>query len=663
MDYLMPFVIALASLFPIALPAQDAPVKFGKIPKEDLQMTTYPPDTSATAVVLCDFGSLRFEFKDDNPLTSLVHHKRIKILRRAGFEYGDVVIPYYTSLMKIKYLKARVFAPDGTETEVSQKDIYDEKENENWSRIRFAFPNLSEGCVVEYKYELETDYIFELPEWYFQREIPTRWSELQLVIPLWYRYVTLTNGRQPEIVETKEMKETFILPSSGTSNNIASGTVNAIHIRLAMKDVPAFKEEAFITTMEDYYSRVRFQLKSIQYSDNADPKPIMSTWDQAASKLLEDEKFGLQITKKSKYKKAWGAAQPYVAAAQTPDDKIEAVYHFLLGSIECESGYPTYYARQDLDDLFEKKRASASEMNLLLIALLRESGVQAHPVLISTRDHGQPVTDYPIMDQFNHVLAVAESGDKNVFLDLGNSFRPPGTIAVNALNRQGWKVHATQSEWMPLTPVMASETYLGTFHLDEEGSLSGKIQTTEEGYGAMERRIGINQKTAAVYWTAEIQKRYPDAIVDSVFVENRNSIKLPLSEKFVCTLPAYAQVSGDFIYLNPVFYSNYHENPFKLENRMYPVDIPHPLKERVVFNLEIPSGYKVESLPESSRLALPGNKGRFQYIIEQKDGRIILNATLTLTQFQFSTEEYDGLRSFFGMIAEKYGEQIVLKKN
>jgi hypothetical protein len=660
MRHLTPLVICLACLLPLALLAQDAPIKFGKIPKEDLQMKSYSLDTSAAAVVLCDFGSLRFQFKDDSPFSSLTRHKRIKILRRAGFQHGDVVIPYYTSLMRIRSLKAQVFAPDGTETEVPKKDIFDEKVNENWSRIRFAFPNLSEGCVVEYKYELETDYIFELPEWYFQGEIPTRWSELQLVIPLWYRYVTLTNGRQPEIVETKEMKENFII-SSGTGST-SSGTVNATHIRLAMKDLPAFKEEAYITTMEDYYSRVRFQLKSIQYSDEADPKQIMSTWPQTATKLFEDEKFGLQFTKKSKYKKAWEAAQPHIAAAKTPDEKIEAVYQFVQRSIECEGGYPTYYARKDLDDLFEKKSASASEMNLLIVALLRESGVQASPVLISTRDHGQPVTEYPIMDQFNHVLALAETGDKSVFLDAGNSFRPPGMIAVNALNREGWKVHATQPQWMPLTPTMASETYFGVFQLDEEGNMTGKIQTTEEGYSAMERRFEITKKPAAEYWKTEIQKRYPDATLDSMTVENKDDMKQPLAEKFNCTLPNYAQVSGDFIYLNPAFYSDYHENPFKLEHRMCPVDIPHPLKERVVFNLDIPAGYKVESLPESARFALPSNKGRFQYIIEQKDGKVTLNASMTLAQLRFSTEEYDGLRSFFGMIAEKYGEQIVLKK-
>lgn len=653
-------VIALFLFLPLWLTAQDLPIKFGKVPREDLDMKVYPPDTSAAAVVLCDFGSLRFEFKDSDPFTSLTRHKRIKILRRAGFGYGDIHLPFYTSMMKIKNLKAQIFAPDGTATEVPKKDIFEEKINDKWSLLRFAFPNLSEGCVVEYRYELETDYIFELPEWYFQGEIPVRWSELRLVTPLWYQYVTITNGRRPEVVETKEVKESFIL-SSGTGNT-SSGTVNAIYARLAMKDVPALKKEAYITTMDDYYARIRFQLKSIQYNDS-DPKPILNSWGQTATRLLEDENFGGQFTKKSKYKKAWEAAQSYAAAAGTPGEKIEILYQFVQKSIECEGGYLTYFARNNLDDLFEKKSASASEMNLLLIALLREAGVQAHPVLISTRDHGQPVPEYPIMDQFNHVLALAENGDKTVLLDAGNSFRPPGMIAINSLNREGWKVHATQPEWIPLAPLTASETYYGVFRLDDEGTLKGKIQTTEEGYSAMERRSDYHEKPPAEYWKTELQKRYPDVAADSMSVDKKDEIDQPLREKLDCVIPGYAQVSGDFIYFNPTFISKYFDNPFKLERRIYPVDMAHPFKERVICEVTVPPGYRIESLPESVRLNLPNNGGRFQYIIEHKEGKITLNAIIHVTQLHYETEEYDTLRTFFGMIAEKYGAMVVLRKD
>lgn len=633
-------------------------MKFGKIPKEDLEMKVYAPDTSAAAVVLCDFGTVTFEFTDDKAGNVLTRHKRIKILRRAGFDYGNVEIPYYTSFMKVKRLEAQVFAPDGKETEVAKKDIFEEKINENWSRYRFAFPNLQEGCVVEYKYELETKDIFRLPEWYFQGEIPVRWSELRLTIPVWYQYVSITNGRRPDIVETNLDRESVVF-SSGS--NSGGGMVQVSRVRLAMKELPALLEEAEITTMDDYYARVRFQLKSVQYPEEA-AEPVMGTWPQVAAKLLEDEDFGKQFTQKSKYKKAWATAQPKLTGITTPEEKMQALYKFVQTSIEREDGYPTFYARENLDDLFDKKSASGSEMNLLLVALLREAGLQAHPVLISTRDHGQPITEYPVLDQFNHLLVSVEIGEKRTLLDAGNTFRPPGLIAINSLNREGWKVHATRPEWIPLEPSVASETYYGTFELDEEGTLKGKIQVGDEGYSAMGRRSQYYEKPPAEYWKAEIQARYPDASLDSVTVENKDDLTQQLRGKFDLTVPSYAQISGDFIYVNPTFFSEYYENRFKLERRIYPVDMAFPFKERVVCELTVPPGYKVESLPESTRLTLDNNGGRFQYVIQNNGEKITLNAVANVTQLHFEPEEYDALRSFFGMIAEKYGEMIVLKK-
>ncbi len=644
-------LLPAAILAPLFLFSQNepAPIKYGFIPREDLEMKVYAPDSSAAAVVLCDYGTLMFEMPDNSPYITLARHKRIKFLRRAGFDQGDVKIPYYASLMKIKNLKIQVLAPDGTTSEVPKSAIFDEKVNDKWRRVRFAMPNLQEGSVAEYSYELDSKYIFELPEWYFQEDIPVRWSELRLTIPVWYQYISLLNGRNPDVREAKAYN--FIFSGRMTQAN---------YIRMVMKDAPALREESFITTMDDYYARIRFQLKSVHYPEEP-IQEVLSTWDKAARDLLEDNSFGAQFTKKSKFRNAWEAAQPDLLRATTAEGKIEALYHFVQHSFEFET-FTSVYARQDLSDLFEQKSATRSEANLLLVALLREAGFPADPVLTSTRDHGQPVTEYPVIDQFNHVLALVYLGEKRLLLDAGNSFRPPGMIAVNSLNREGWKVHATRPEWIPIEPQPANEVYFGSFSLDEEGQLNGKIQIVEEGYSAMERRSDLDKKTAGEYWKGKIQERHPDARVDSVVVLDKDNLNKPLHENLNCILPAYAQISGDFIYLNPVFYSAYFENPFKLERRTYPVDMPHPVKERLVTELAVPAGYRVESLPESARFNLPNNGGRFQYIVSQSEGKVTLNATTHLTQLHFEPEEYGALRTFFGMIAEKLGEQLVLKK-
>ncbi|MBK7939038.1 MAG: DUF3857 domain-containing protein [Lewinellaceae bacterium] len=657
----MPNPALLTTLFILGhllLSAQDAPMKYGKVPKEDLEMKVYAPDTTASAIVLCDYGKVTYEFRDQKVRLNLEKHKRIKILKRAGFDEGNVVIYYYKNT-DIKNLKAQVITPDGQEIEVAKKDFFDEKISENASGIRFAFPNLTEGCVVEYKYDYLVPYIFEIPEWYFQENIPVRWSELRLEIPLFYRYVSVHQGFTLDISESNVRERPFIHDrgSAGTTR----GTTEYNIIRMVAKDMPGLKKESFITTMDDYYTRIRFQLASIQYPDEA-LEPIMSTWEKVAAKLLEDEDFGGLLYHKNNYDDLWAAAQIHLLLATDRDAKIHALYKFINSSFEREDG-SWIYARKNFDELYEKKSARNSEMNLMLVALLKEAGIEAHPVLISTRDHGRPIPEYPVLDQFNHVIAMVNTeGKPPLLLDAGNSFRPPGLIAGNSLNGSGWVVRQTNPQWITFETTQSGETYFGTFQLDAGGNLNGAVQVAAEGYSAASRREDYSSKTPKEYWESEFQGRHPDVQVDSVTVEAIDDPDRQLKERFRCSLPGYAQVSGDFIYLTPMFYSSYFENPFKTEKRDYPVDIPYPFKERVILQLIIPPGYKVESLPEPARLALPDDGGRFQYVVTQNENKLSLNCTFMITNLHFEPGQYDVLRTFFGMAAEKFGEQIVLKR-
>ena len=66
--------------------AQKAPIKFGKIDKANLENNVYAPDSSAAAVVLCDYGNFtmtRFQ---------TVRTLRIKILKKEGLSLSLIHI-------------------------------------------------------------------------------------------------------------------------------------------------------------------------------------------------------------------------------------------------------------------------------------------------------------------------------------------------------------------------------------------------------------------------------------------------------------------------------------------------------------------------------------------------------------------------------------------
>ena len=69
-------VVAIVSLAPIGLRAQQE-MKWGEVPRADLEMSSFEADTNATALILGDMGEV--EFRDDFVL-SFRRHRRIKIL-------------------------------------------------------------------------------------------------------------------------------------------------------------------------------------------------------------------------------------------------------------------------------------------------------------------------------------------------------------------------------------------------------------------------------------------------------------------------------------------------------------------------------------------------------------------------------------------------------
>jgi hypothetical protein len=642
--------------------SQKPDMKYGKVPAEDLAMTVYPLDTSAAAVVLWDFGETSFDIGNSGHWeVYFKRHKRIKILKRSGFGQGDIAIPFYSSdnFENIRDKKAQVVSPSGEVVEIPKNEFFVEKVDERFSRLRFSCPNLQVGSVIEYIYELVSKGIFSLPEWYFQEEIPVRWSELRLQIPEYFHYVFLSQGGAYDISEHTFTNDAIHLPAD--NYQLARDASVKVNInRFVRKDMPALKEESFITTMDDYYARMRMQLSRIQYP-GAVGEEIMTTWPKLAEELMERKDFGAQISKKGNFKKAWEAVSPRLAGGISQTEKAHAIYQFVNENINSE-GLGGVMARGSLDDCFEKKSGRQNEMNLLMIALLREAGIESYPLLVSTRGHGRTFELYPFIEQFNHLLAFAVVDGNELLLDAGEPFRPMGYPDVASLNGSGWLVDKEKSEWVKVPPVQSSETFFLNMALDETGGLSGTVIQSSDGYSAAYEREQLHNQPDGSHFKAFILESYPDALVDSLLFEKQADLDKALRATAKCSLPNMAMVNGDFIYLAPALFSSFKENPLKLENRIYPVDYPYPYKERIVFNLSLPEGYIVEEMPEPMNIVLPNDGGSFKFQMSDQGANLQMVSTVQINQLHYEPTEYASLRNFFSLLSAKMGEQLVLKK-
>ncbi|WP_421798865.1 DUF3857 and transglutaminase domain-containing protein [Haliscomenobacter sp.] len=646
-----------ATVLYLNLSAQETSIKWGKIPEEELKMTSYDLDTSAAALVLADIGYFTYDLRAPDQLTELNVHRRIKILKRNGFSEGDIEIPYYSKdrYQDIIQLKAQIFNPDGSKRSIEKKDFFEEKTAEGYTTKKFTFPEIQVGSVIEYSYVMQTKDWVRIPTWYFQTDIPVRLSEYVLNIPEFLEFVIISRGRE------LDRNEQFLESGIGIRNR---------KYILAVKDAPALKEEAFITTMTDYTAHVIFQISGTV--QNGVREPYLSDWPTVAKQFLEDESFGKRIDRKANFNDAYDKVAPLVASAKTPEEKIKTIYHFVLDHIKWD-GTNGIYQTEPLNKVFELKKGDAAGVNLMLIALLKAFGFDAKPLLVSTREHGQPIELYPIRSQFNYVLVFLKHNDKIQLLDATHHQRPMGLPAIRALNNKGWVVDAEKPEWVDIAPGRSSSTRMFNITLNEEGKAVGKIVSAYDGYAALEVREELTKKDDPQSSSQapeedkdeDVSATLANIEYDSVTIKNLDDIYKTLAYNAKVVIPEGGTVNGDFIYLNPVFHPAFDENPFKQTVREYPVDIPYPLSHRYVLNLTIPEGYAVEQMPEQVSLSLPENGGKFTFLVSKLAGTtrtFQINSTIQINQVHFEPEEYTAIKKFFDLIIEKQQEQLVLKK-
>lgn len=642
---LLALALALLCFTPVF--SQKEAQKWGSIPAEDLAMTVYPQDSAATAVVLQDVGDVTLFEMPSKYGVAFKQHRRIKVFDVSAFKEGNLSIPYYAhqGWERMTDLDVQLILPSGEKQKVKSDNVFTEKINKYWSAKKVFIPNLQKGCIIEYRFELRLDHIHMLHDWYFQGELPTRWSEVSVLILPRFEYVTLT--RLPRPFDVREERD---IGESGFA-------------RYGFRHLPAIREEPFVTTLDDYRAHIGFQLARIVYPTKEDKK-FMTTWEDLAKEMETAEGFGLQYRKDGKFDDLWKAFSPLLNPGGEPAEAIaEKALRFVTEQIKWTGSYSDW-VEKSLNDAFARKNGSSAELNLALVALLRKANLDAVPLLLSTRGHGATYPQYPFREQFNSVVAFVRQGQGGFMLDATHRFLPVGQLNTQHYNGSGWLVDSRKPDWMDIFAPEASQTWYGQLTLAESGEMSGKFSILVGGPLAASWRDDLSSTKEKDFLKKHFATNYPDIAFDSIVVSDLSLLDKPLKIAFDCRIPNTANVVNDFIYCRPVLDFFVDENPFKSPKRSFSVDFPYPLKANYVLRLDLPPGYAVEELPGTARIALEGDDGKISFTCsKQPPAAVQLQLRMNLAKTSFPLGEYDSLRRFFDLAAEKTQLQLVLKKN
>ena len=681
MKKLLPLTLALGALLPTpkAL-AQAAPIKFGQLDPKDLTAAPFAGDSAAAAVVLCDYGTSRFEYLNNDFKLISDRTTRIKILKKAGFDAATVKVPLYhqgestEKVTGLRGLTTNLVDGKAVKTKLDLgSSAFTEEVTPRVRMRKFTLPDVREGSVIEYSYTVESDFLTNFQDWTFQGDYPVRWSEFRASIPEYFRYRKVLQGYHALTVQTEEENAAqfnvhtaggFSGGGLGTQREAASTetvTARQINSRWVMKDIPAFRDEPFMTTAADYVDRLNFQLAGMQFPGQG-YQAVAGTWAKVEMELLDDDNFGQQLDRGGFLKEQ---LLPLVARYPDAGERAAAVRALVMGAVRYD-GTNRYATTASLRKAYDAHLGTAADVNLLLIAALRGAGLPAHPMLLSTRAHGRLNSSIPLLDRFNYVVALVPlAADKDLLLDATDPLLPCGVLPERCLNQQGRLVMRDDaaSRWVDLTPAQRFVHYQQVnLALDAQGGLTGKVHEEHGGYAGVDTRRELSSLGEKKYLA---QKMAPHSgwSVPKLTVTAREDVAKPLGLDYEFTQPAEDQAAIGTFYLSPLRDFGSDQNPFRHDDRLFPVDFAAPQDEITMVTLTLPEGYELAELPKPAVIDLPDGGGRFLYnVAAGAPGTVQITSRLNLRKSVYAAAEYTSLREFYRLMLEKQRERLVIKK-
>jgi transglutaminase-like putative cysteine protease len=650
------FLIGVFSLIVHCAIAQDE-FEFGKIRLSELTISTYGPDTSAAAVILREYGYSAIENMVEGIVLVHRYHVKIKILTAKGLEHANVSVPLFKKgEQREKFISARASSfniDEGyiKETQLIPKEIYLETIDKNWEQKKFAIPGVRVGSVIEYEYEVHTPYFYNFKPWEFQSEIPKISSEYIAIIPANFRYnISLRGLLTLKKNESEVLKDRF---------SAAGGKADCVKYIWSMQNIPAFYEEEYMTSKRNFLSSINFELLQIEYFDGRKDK-ITKEWKDVEHELKTADNFGVQLRRGKDI--VDDAIEAVIAQELDPRVKAEKIFTFIRNWYDFNDNF-SKYTETGIKKAFDSRKGNVGDINLSLIAALRYAGLNVEPMILSTRENGLPVELYPVLSEFNYVVAKLNIGDKVYLLDATDDFLPFGLLPQRCLNGKGRVLGEKESYWYEIKPNERSrQVSTVSLVLGTDGSLNGTIKITYSGYRAAQKRSSVYSHPTVDDYIKEKKNSTTEFEVLNCAFENLEDLSKPLIETMTIALEDFPLETARSFFFNPYLGGRWEKNPFHLTERLFPVDFAVPIDETLLFSMEYPADMKVTDIPEKAAFALPNNGGKFLYQGQVNGQKLFLNSSLIISNPIYYAPEYPALKEFFNRVVKVQSSDLVIEK-
>ncbi len=651
---------------------------YGKVSKEELKEQQDPnyPETDAT-VLYREYKTF-LEYKQGEGFTLHTEvFERIKIYNPQGFDWATHSVRTYnfgSNREEVEALKGVTYNLENGSIEkekLKYSNLYEERISDYYVLSTFTMPALKPGCVIEYEYKI-TSFDFDIGDIDLQYTIPIRKEVVDIRVPEYYIYQNYSNPQSGlSYTFEKDSKEIDIhlrgRSGLGTANH-GSVFANSPETQdrtvsykensytLEASDIPPLKKEEYVDNLDNYKAKSIWELAMINAPGEL-PKSYSTTWEAVTESIYENDAFVNELNKSDYYQEDLQAA---IAGLSEPTDKMAALFNLVKSKMNWNNYYG-YFPQHGVKKAYKEGSGNSADINLMLVSMLRSAGLNANPVLVSTRKNGIPL--FPTRHGFNYIIASMQYGDEVYLMDATDPVSGINLLPQRVMNWQGRIIRSDgSSQNIGLYPGYKSQKLTYVQAEITPGKVTAKVN----------ERLG--EHFAKNYRT----RNYGTSDAEQLDALNSETYQLELSEfkskdvdntkpnmtigYTATTADLVEEINGD-LYFSPMLFFATTSHPFKSDSRTYPIFFDYPSSHKYTINIKLPEGYKVNALPEGAVANLSNNLGNYTYLIKEVNPQMLqLSVSLDLNAPIVLPSEYEYVKSFFGKVVEKEKEKIVLTK-
>lgn len=619
-------------------------LKLGNVTIEELSQKVHPIDSSAAAAVIYKKGETTFLLSNEGEWSVQREvEMKIKIYKTEGLDYANQEISYFVggnNTENVRFTNAATYNLENgkiVKTKLSSEGKFKEEVNDDWKIKKITLPAVKEGSIIEYSYRTVSPYITKIDDWYFQMDIPINYVEYKVYLPRYFKYTTSLTGYE-DIEKTENERPTEVLYTYKKEN------------------VPAIKEEKYVANIKNYTSVLKYELASIDYP-NQPIKNFALDWEGVTKTIYEDNKFGSELNYKSYFD---DDIDLLIKNGDTDEIKMNKIFKFVQKKMNWNENNGIF-TDLGVKKAYKENVGNVSDINLMLVAMLRYAGLDANPVLLSTRSNG--IAIFPNRSAFNYVVAAVQDGSEINLLDASNKNSIPNILPIKTINWFGRliKKDGTSFNINLMKKPISNESVALMADINEDGSIEGKIRKQMYNHNAFifrENHGNINEDN----YIEILEKKHNGIEISDYNIKNKKELNEPIIEIFSFKHNNVVDLIGSKMYISPLLFYQLDENPFKLENRKYPIDFPYPYRDSYNINLKIPENYEIEFLPNPITYVMENGNISFTFKISTVNKNIQISSTFDVNEVIIPASEYLTLKTLFKEMINKQAEKIILKR-